>query len=198
MGSLRKHLTVGVLGVLAVGGVSYLGAQAMTAPKADVFLAQVQGGSAPQTQQRTGPAGGMRRGPQAGPHRPIRGDLVVPGAEEGTFNKVRIDRGIIQKVEGTTVVIKEDDGATVEVPTSDETRVARDGAPAAVGDLRSGDHAFALRVDEGHGLVTKGVRAISPERWKELQQRREECRANPVKCRAELMKLRAGRERPAA
>jgi hypothetical protein len=80
---------------------------------------------------------------------------------------------VIERVEGSMVVIKEDDGTTIEVPTSDETRIRRDGERANVADLRAGDHVRTMRIDVGDGLVTRAVQALSPERWQELDQRRE-------------------------
>lgn len=169
---LKRHLATVLVGTLGVAGLSFAGALALTAPTDDVVLAQ------------DGAQGRDR--PDRPMHRPaIRGDLVVPGEEEGTFRNVRLDRGVIEGVDGTTVVIKEADGTVVEIPTSDETRIARDGESAEVSDLKTGDHAFAIRIDEGEGLVTRSVRAVSPERWAGMEQRREECRADPQRCRAQ-------------
>jgi hypothetical protein len=58
-----------------------------------------------------------------------------------------------------------------------------------VADLRAGDHVHTVRV-EG---VTRMVRAISPERWQEMEQRREQCRADPQQCREDRMRKRAER-----
>ena len=172
---VKRHLATLLVGSLGVVGISYAGAQALTPTGGDdVVLAQDDA-------REGGRPGGMHR-----PMRPaIRGDLVVPGEEEGTFRNVRFDRGVVERVDGSTVVIKEADGTVVEVPTSDETRIARDGESVEVSALQSGDHAFALRADDGEGLVTKGIRAFSPERWAEMEQRREECRDDPQQCRAD-------------
>lgn len=191
---MKRHVGALVVGLLAVSGIAYAGARAMTSPSEDVVLAQENVPPGEQAQREPGEGGKFR----PGFHRAIRGDLVVPGETEGTFQNVRIDRGIIERIEGSTVVIKEDDGTTVEVPTTDETRIGRDGERATIGDLQAGDHVHTVRVE----AVTRMVRAISPERWAEMEQRREQCRANPQECREKRMQRRAerreGSEAPAA
>jgi hypothetical protein len=185
---MKRHLGALVVGLLAVGGIAYAGARVATTPQTqDVTLAQDNQDVPPgeQPQREPGEDGKMR----PGFHRAIRGDLVVPGDTEGTFQNVRIDRGVIERIDGSTIVIKEDDGTTVEVPTTAETRIRRDGEEAAVGDLQAGDHVHTVRVDS----VTRRVGALSPERWQEMEQRREQCRANPRQCREERMRKRAER-----
>jgi hypothetical protein len=97
---------------------------------------------------------------------------VVPGAGEGTFRTLRFDRGTLERVEGRSVFVKEDDGAVVEIVTTDDTVVTRDGERAEPGGLRPGDHIRALRVKEGESFVARRVAAISPERWEQRQERR--------------------------
>lgn len=195
---MKRHLGAVVVGLLAVSGIAYAGARAMTSPSSSegVVLAQENQEVPPGEQAQREP--GERDKFRPGFHRAIRGDLVVPGETEGTFENVRIDRGVIERVDGSTIVIKEDDGTSVEVPTTDETRIRRDGNEATVGDLKAGDHVHTVRV-EG---TTRMVRAISPERWQEMEQRREQCRANPQECREKRMQRRAerrdGSEAPAA
>ncbi|HYZ92609.1 MAG TPA: hypothetical protein VFA34_09490 [Actinomycetota bacterium] len=177
---MKRHLGSILVGALVVGGIAYVGANELTRPES-VALAQdsldVPPGDEPQAQaqdqERT------QRPKHPGLRRAIRGELVVPGETEGTFQNVRIDRGVVERVNGATVVIKEDDGTTVEIPTTDETAIRRDGENASVGDIKAGDHAMALRVEE----ATKRIRAFSPERWQEMEQRREQCRANPQECK---------------
>jgi hypothetical protein len=106
----------------------------------------------------------------------IRGEVVVPAREGDGYSTVRFDRGILDRVDGTTIVLKEDDGTTVEIPTTAETNVNRDGEDAEPSDLQAGDHVATLRVKEGDTFVTKGVRAISPEQWEESQAKRDERR----------------------
>lgn len=169
---MKRHLGSLVVAALVVGGIGYVGARTVTAQPSGVVLAQ---------ESQDEPAGPQAREPGRhgfGLHRAIRGDLVVPGVQEGTFRNVKIDRGMFAGVEGSTVTIKEDDGKTVDIPTTDDTRIARDGEQATLADFKEGDHVMALRVDEGNGFVTKRVRAISPERWEERKQRRDQRRAH--------------------
>lgn len=184
---MKRALPTWILGAIAVTVVAFLGAQALTASDT-VALAQQEG---EQTEQK---AQG-RHGPKhrLGLHGAIRGEMVVPGEEDGTFRRVRIDRGVVERVDGTTIVMKEDDGTVVEIPTGSDTRIVRDGEQVAVSDVRAGDHVFAHRVNDGDGFVTRGVRAFSPERWAEMEQRREACKDSPQQCRAERRERRMER-----
>src|SRR5688572_17142505 len=104
----RRHLGSLLIGTLAVGGVAYVGAYAVTTSD-NVSL----------TQNEEEPENGKRsRGARHkfGPRDAIRGEFVVPGEDEGTFQRVRTDRGVIERIEGSTIVISEADGTTVEVP----------------------------------------------------------------------------------
>ncbi len=189
----KPHLGTLIVGTLAVVGISYVGAQTMIPSGDDVVLAQQEGQDDPQGQK--GRPGGKHR---PGMHGAIRGEFVIRGEQEGTFNTVKIDRGVVERVDGTTVVIKEDDGTVVEVPTSADTKVARDGETVELSALKAGDHVFANRIDQGEGFVTRGVRAFSPERWAEMEQRREACRADREQCRADRQERRAQRGADAA
>jgi len=180
----RRHLGSLLIGALAVGGVAYVGAYAVTTSD-NVSLTQSE--EQPENGERSR---GARH--KFGPRGAIRGEFVVPGEEEGTFQRVRIDRGVIDRIDGSTVVISEDDGTTVEVPTSDDTRIGRDGEAAELAELKAGDHVYTMRANTGGGFVTRHVRAISPERWEEMEQRREECRENREQCREERRARRMG------
>jgi hypothetical protein len=175
-----------VVGTLLVGGLAYAGASAMTATD-EVSLAQSE-----EPAPETGPRGD--RPHRFGPRGAIRGEFVMRGEEEGTFRRIRLDRGVIESISGSTIVVKEEDGTTVEIPTSDDTRIGRDGEEAELGALKTGDHVFASRVNDGDGFVTRSVRAFSPERWAEMEERREQCKANPEQCRAERRERRLERK----
>ncbi|MGH2759732.1 MAG: hypothetical protein ACRDKJ_09215 [Actinomycetota bacterium] len=179
MGTVRRFVGPVIVGALLVSGLAYAGASAMTASD-EVSLAQSED---PAPEEGT-------EGRRPGRHRfglrsAIRGEFVVRGEEEGTFRRVRLDRGVIESISGSTVVVKEEDGTTVEIPTSDETRISRDGEEVELGALQAGDHVATSRVNDGDGFVTRSVRAFSPERWAEMEERREQCRENPERCRAE-------------
>lgn len=176
LGYLKRHLAVLIAGTVMLSGATYVAAQVSVAPvpSNEVTLAQADApdeGTAPDEE-----APAARKGMRPFHRPPVRGELVVPGQEDGTFNTIKIDRGILKSVNGTTVVIDEADGTTVEIPTDENTRVHRDREEAKVGDLVAGDHIFALRVKDGDTFVTKGIRAISAEKWEEFQSRREDRR----------------------
>jgi hypothetical protein len=169
---IRKHLASVVIGALAVGGVSYMAAQAATGPQ-QLQLAQDSTPQQPDRQPAGPRAGG---GPGAGLGRAIRGEAVV-GTRQGEFKTVKFDRGTLDSVDGTTLVIKEADGTTVRVATDDNTKFRRDREQAQLSDLKAGDHVAALQVKDGDSYTTKFVRAFSPEKFAELQQQRQDRRA---------------------
>lgn len=129
-------------------------------------------------------------GPRHFRHGLVRSESVIE-REEGVFVTVRVDRGVLQGVEDGTLAIEEADGENVRVATSDETNFWKDGEEAEIGDLERGDHVGTFREKREDGdYVTRRVIAISPERYEELEQRREDrreaCRENPERCRAGL------------
>ncbi len=193
MGFLRRNLGALIVGALVVGAISYAGAGALTSSSESALLTQsdegTEGDSSGEPKARVG-----RQGPRGrAMKRAIRSEAVVPQRDGQGFSTVTFDRGVLERVDGTTLVIKEADGATAEVPTSDETKIYRDGEAAELGDLKTGDHVSASQVDEGEGFVTKFVRAVSAERFAELEQKREECKENPMECRRERMEKRRDR-----
>lgn len=169
---MKKHWFGIALGALLVVGGSYVGAEALSSSD-NVTLTQAQDEDRPEggKQPRRGPKVGMGHG------RIVHGDMVVRGREEGQFETIRVDNGVVEAVNGTTVTIKEANGETVEVPTSEATRIVRDGETAKVGDLKKGDRVHTLRVKQEDGsFVTRVVRAVSPERAAEMESRRAEKR----------------------
>jgi len=172
---VKRHLGVLMASTVIVGGTAFVATQQLAATPADgdtVTLAQNDGSS--DTPAGDAPAGEGERhhGPGAFP-RAIRGEMVVPAREGDGYATVRFDRGIVERVDGSTVVIEEDDSTSVEIPTTDETRVNRDGEDAELSDLQAGDHVAAFRVKDGDAFVTKGIRAISPEQWEDGQDHRD-------------------------
>ncbi len=173
MASVKKHWFGAALAALVVVGGSYVGAQAMSAGPKEVTLAQAQS----ETSDRPGMKEG-RRGPRIGigGRRLVHSDALVQG-KDGKLENVRTDHGILESVNETTLRIKEADGSTVEVPTTDETRIIRDGEAAKITDLKVGDNVWTVRVKGESGeFTTRRVRAVSPERMKELESQRTERR----------------------
>ena len=156
-------------------------------------------------QEGTKPRGERPHKAAFGPmHHAIRSEAVLPPATEGgAFRTVRTNRGVLSSVDGSTLVIDQEDGKTARVAVQDGTRISRDGERAELSDLAKGDHVFTLEEKAGDAaFTTRGVQAISPARWAEMQERRERCRANPEQCRDQMRKQREpgprGDEPPAA
>lgn len=170
---LKQHLGAVMAGAVILGGSAFVATQELAAEPSDgdtISLAQDAGEQPPAGE-------GSPRRPGHGPvgfGKAIRGEAVVPEREGDGYTTVRFDRGILNQVDGTTVVVDEADGTTVEVPTDEETRVSRDGETVELSALQPGDHVATFRVKEGGAFVTKGVRAITPERWEEMEGRHEQ------------------------
>jgi hypothetical protein len=161
-------------------------------------VAQDSGEEAKPDDARVGAAHFGKRGP-GGPHGRglVRSEAVVEGQEDGEFNTIKVDRGILKGVEGGTLTIEEADGKTVEVATNDDTKFRRDGEEADLGDLKNGDHVTTFQVKEGDGdFVTKRVKAISAQRAAELEERRQACEDDPAQCRRLHRRMHRGRPGP--
>lgn len=193
MGFLKRNIGVLIVGALVVGAISYAGANALTSSGEGALLTQSDDGTQSDTKAEPKARIG-RQGPRGrGMKRAIRSEAVVPKRDGEGFNNVKFDRGVLERVDGSTLVVKEADGTTVEIPTSEETKINRDGEESGLSALEEGDHVAASQVDEGDGFVTKFVRAVSAERFADLEQKREECKENPMECRRERMERRRER-----
>lgn len=102
----------------------------------------------------------------------VRAEAVIKVKDGDGYTTAKIDHGVIDAVNGSTIVLKEEDGTSVEIPTSADTRFGRDGKKASLSDLQVGDHALTFRVKGGDAFVTKGVRAMSQERFDQMEQHR--------------------------
>lgn len=174
MSKVKRWTGIGLAGALAVAALSVAGAHALTRPADGISLVQQEGSAEDDGERARGRRPKMLHGMRGA----VRGEFVVAGEEEGTFQTVRVDRGVLQRVEAATLVIEEADGTIVAIPTSGDTRVGRDGDEAELSDLRAGDHVLAHRVDDR----TRHVRAMSPERHAEMEQRREACAQDRDAC----------------
>ena len=149
MSFVKKHWFGVALGALVVVGGSFVAAHAMSSPAPQqISLTQAQP-SGP-----SGPKGG-HRGVRAG--RLVHGDLLVLG-KAGELRNVRVDHGVLQSVDGTTLVLKEGDGSTVDIATTEQTKFVRDRQPAKITDLKPGDNIWTMRVKQGDTYVTLRVR----------------------------------------
>jgi hypothetical protein len=174
MSLIKKHWAGVTIGALVIVGGSYVGAHALSAGPQSIALTQAkpESSAAPKAARPGRGMGGL------GMRRLVHGDIVVQGKQDGQLRNVRLDHGVLQSVNETTLSIKEADGSTVGVPTTEQTKIVRDGKPAKITDLKAGDNVWTMRVkDDGGALTTMRVRAISPERMKELESKRAERKA---------------------
>ena len=91
-------------------------------------------------------------GPRRGALRPLRravhADLVVP-AKGGKFVNVTVDRGIVEKVDGTSLTLKEGTKTatyktiTLDLPSNAVVRIKR--KPAKLSDIKAGQHAMVVK-----------------------------------------------------
>lgn len=81
------------------------------------------------------------------------------------FATIIADRGTIASVDvdAKTVTIKRADDQTVTVTASDETRICKDGKPATLSDLKSGDLAGIVQGEKDGTRVVRRIAAHSPD-----------------------------------
>jgi hypothetical protein len=158
MSLIKKHWAGVTIGALVIVGGSYVGAQALSAGPQTIALTQAQ--TPPSS---SAAPNGRHLG--LGLRRLVHGDIVVQGKKDGQLRNVRLDHGVLRSVNGTTLSIKEADGSTVDVPTTEQARIIRDGQQAKITDLKAGDNVWTMRVkDDAGAFTTMRVRAVSPER----------------------------------
>ena len=78
---------------------------------------------------------------------------------DGTEHTIHIDRGTVQSVSSTQLVLKELDGSTVTVPVSADTKVMVNGQEASISSVETGYLALAIRDGDN---PAKAVRAHDP------------------------------------
>lgn len=171
----------GLLGIVA--GAFILGSTISVA--AQDSTPTPDGGSSAESEERDGPKLGLRRGLHGPGKHAIRSEAVLPPLEDGgEFRTVRTDQGRLERIDGSTLVIAEEDGTEVTVPVQDDTRIRREREEAELSDLEVGDHVHTVRVKEGSGdFVTEGIHAVSAERYAELEERRAEFAERIEACR---------------
>jgi hypothetical protein len=79
----------------------------------------------------------------------------------GQTHTLIYDRGRVQSVSSSSLVLKERDGSIVSIPVGPKTRVRVNGQPASLTDVLQGYSAWTLRVDGGPARL---VRAFAPRR----------------------------------
>lgn len=82
----------------------------------------------------------------------VHGTVVVDLPKAG-LTTVQLDHGTISAVSSTSLTIAEAGGSSVTVSLSDESRVRRDGAKAAIADLKTGDVVVVMSKVESGGTT---------------------------------------------
>jgi hypothetical protein len=78
---------------------------------------------------------------------------------DGTQHTIRIDRGTVQSVSSTQLVLKELDGSTLTVPVSADTKVVVNGQEQSISSVETGYLVVAIRDGDN---PAKAVRAHDP------------------------------------
>jgi hypothetical protein len=113
----------------------------------DAILAADQKSAAPDA---AGPRGQLRH--LAAWRRLVHATVVVD-LKQGGLTTVQIDHGTISAVGATTLTISEAGGGSVTVALGDESHVRRNGAKAAVADLKTADEVFVMSKVEAGGTT---------------------------------------------
>jgi hypothetical protein len=91
---------------------------------------------------------GQRRGPFGRLRRAVHADLVVP-TQGGKFVNVAVDRGVVQKVEGSSLTLTEGTknatykSITIDLPSNAVVRIKR--KPGKLSDVKAGQRAMVVR-----------------------------------------------------
>lgn len=91
---------------------------------------------------------GPRRGPFGRLRRAVHADLVVP-TQGGKFVNVAVDRGVVQKVEGSSLTLTEGTktatyrSITIALPSNAVVRINR--KPGNLSDVKAGQRALVVR-----------------------------------------------------
>jgi hypothetical protein len=86
----------------------------------------------------------------------VHGTIVVDLPKTG-LTTVQVDHGTISNVGATSLTISEAGGTSVTVKLDDKTRVRRNGAKAAIADLKTGDQVFVMSRVASGGTVAAVV-----------------------------------------
>jgi hypothetical protein len=112
---IKRHLAgLTVAALLAGGGAAAFAAAptSSSSPEGGSTPAAASGDQRPQRPRR--PGAGIEA-------RAVHGDLIVRG-EDGTFDNVTMDRGIVQAKGDHTITLKRPDGPAVTVKVDDNTK----------------------------------------------------------------------------
>jgi hypothetical protein len=92
----------------------------------------------------------------------VHATVVVDLPALGGLTTIQLDHGTISAVSATSLTIAEAGGGSVTVTLSDETRVRRAGAKAAIADLKAADEVFVMSKVTAGG--TEGYLVVVPKK----------------------------------
>jgi hypothetical protein len=113
----------------------------------DAILAADQKSSA---QDVAGPRGKLRR---LAASRTLVHATVVVDLKKGGLTTIQLDHGTISAVGATTITVSEAGGGSATVGLGADSRVRRNGAKAAVTDLKAADEVFVMSKVEAGGAT---------------------------------------------
>ena len=100
------------------------------------------------TPERAATRGELRR--LAAWRKLVHATVVVDLPVLGGLTTIQLDHGTVSAVSATSLTIAEAGGGSVTVDLGAKTKVRRDGAKAAISDLKTGDEVFVMsRVEAG-------------------------------------------------
>lgn len=143
----------GVIGACAALGAvgAYVG---------DAASSPSTGSAATAKAKQAGP-NGQRRGPLGRLRRAVHADLVVP-TKGGKFVNVTVDRGIVEKVEGNSLTLREGTKnatyktITIDLPSNAVVRIKR--KPGKLSDVKAGQHAMVVRGPQRTLVVVRNAK----------------------------------------
>ena len=83
--------------------------------------------------------------------------LVVAGTASAGLRDLTIDRGIVQSVSASQIVLRELDGSSVALTVNGATRVLLNGSPAQLADIQPG---FVAAVAHNGSKPARAIRAV--------------------------------------
>ena len=83
----------------------------------------------------------------------VHATVVVDLPVLGGLTTIQLDHGTVSAASSTSLTISETGGGSVTVELGAKTKVRRDGAKAAISDLKTGDEVFVMSRVESDGTV---------------------------------------------
>ena len=104
---------------------------------------------------------GKRGGPFRGLRRAVHADLVVP-TKDGKFANLTVDRGIVEKVEGNSLTLREGTKTatyktiTIDLPSNAVVRIKR--KPGKLSDVKAGQHAMVVKGPQRTAVIVRDAK----------------------------------------